>query len=428
MAENGQADSSFDSQFTLQPALPAFLSSRGSEQTVTTPGATTSSSEPPQPSPGQPLAVAHPGPSTSPEPVRSTGGADAQLDRLLQAHDEAEPYGPLRERSRERDRSAARAERYAIHTPGTVSPAVTPPPRRPSPRANPVTPTSSNEQITELKSQVVELNRQLRAANRHALEYEQAVEQQATAAVAYTQQQAAVALAQAHSEHAAAMIQFREWGGGAKEEVDSLLNSFHASTLRGQESEAQVADLQSRLRHAESVAEQAGWRHIELHQAVAQVKIAECKAASDAQMMEAHAQHEAIAARQIKAEMQNVHTAADRLRGTLSELEERAELREVDRQEVAAYRMSLDQQASQLRSEFSVKEQQLMQFKRELVHGQEQIAAEKRQLATMLQECRMPPASAPSTPRGGMPPQVPPLPVLAAPSLASGDKEASKTA
>ena len=233
MADNSLADSSIGSQFTLHPAAPAFLSSRGSEQTVTTPGATTtSSSEPLQPSPGQPLAAAHPGPSTLPGPVRSTGGADAQLDRLLQAHDQAEPngslqahdqaepYGPLRDRSRERDRSAARAERYAIHTPGTVSPAVTPPLRRPSPRANPVTPVSSNEQITELKSQVVELNRQLRAANRHALEYEQAVEQQATAAVAYTQQQAAVALAQAHSEHAAAMIQFREWGGGAKEEVD----------------------------------------------------------------------------------------------------------------------------------------------------------------------------------------------------------------
>merc|ERR1711876_106652 len=88
---------------------------------------------------------------------------------------------------------------------------------------------------------------------------------------------------------------------------------------------------------------------------------------------------------------------------------------------MGAYRMSLDQQASQLRSEFSAKEQQLMQFKRGLVQGQEQVAAEKRELALMLQECRMPPASAPSTPRGGMPPQVPPLPVPVAPSLASGD-------
>ena len=423
-AEDNQADVSIDSQYTLgshQPAIPALLSSRGSETTVTTPGATTSSSEPLQPSP-VPSNVARPGRST-PE-LRPAGSADAQLERLVQAHERAEHYGPLRDRSdrsRERDRVGAKAERYAL-SPRAVSPrALTPPPGRASPRVNPVTPASSSDQVTELKSQVLELNRRLRAANRQAQEHEQAVEQQATAAVAYTQQQAAAALAQAHAEHAATMLQFREWGGGAQEEVDALLNSFHASTLRGQESEAQVAHLQSRLQHAEGIAEQAGWRHTELQQAVAQVKVAEFKAASDAQMMEAHAQLEAMAARQLKAEMQNVHTATDRLRGTLSELEERAELREADRQEIAACRLSLDQQALQLRSEFSVKEQQLMKINQDLVHGQEQIAAEKRQLAWMLQECRMPPPSAPSTPRGGLPPQVPPLPLLTASSPASGN-------
>ena len=154
MADDSLADSSFDSSFTLQPAVPAaLLSSRGSERTVTTPGATTSSSEPPQPSPGQPLAVAqrdpstapstvrHSGPSTAPDSVRQSGNADAQLDRLLQAHDQAAPYGPVRARSRERDRSATpRAERFAIHTPGALSRSMTPSNRRPSPRTNPVTP------------------------------------------------------------------------------------------------------------------------------------------------------------------------------------------------------------------------------------------------------------------------------------------------
>ena len=436
MADSNPADSSFDSEFTLQPALPAFLSSRGSEQSVTTPGATTSSSEPPQPSPGLPLAVTRRGPSpapnavrdsdppTAPDPVRPAGGAEAQLDQLMQAQDLTVPYGPARDRSRDR---TSRSERFMIHTPGAVSRDVTPSSRRPSPRTQPVTPRSSTDQVSDLKSQIVELKRQLRATNRHALEHEQAVEQQATAAVEYTEQQAAVALAQARSEHEAAMIQFREWGGGAKEEVDSLLNSFHASTLRGQQSEAQVADLQARLRQAEGVAEQAHGRHLELHQAVAQVKIAEFKAASDAQMMEAQAQHEALAARQLRAEMQNVHTATDRLRGNLSELEERAELREADRHEVAAYRSALDRQAAQLRSEFSEKERQLMQFKRALVQGQEQNAAEKRELAFMLQECSMPPVSAPTTPRVFMPPQVPPLPGLPAPSSSGGDAAAAMT-
>ena len=436
MADSNPADSSFGSEFTLQPALPALVSSRGSEQSVTTPGATTSSSEALQPSPGLPLvearrgaspalsAVRDPGPSPAPDPARPPGGAEAQLDRLLQAQDEAEPYGPLRERSRER---ASRPERFSIHTPGAASRNVTPPSRRLSPRINPVTPRSTTGQVSDLKSEIVELQRQLRRTSRHALEHEQAVEQQATATVEYTEQQATVALTLAHSEHEAAMIQFREWGSGAREEVDSLLNYFHASTLRGQESEAQVADLQARLRLAEGVAEQAHGRHLELHQAVTQVKIAECKAASDAQMMEVQAQHEAMAARQLRADMQNVHTATDRLRGTLSELEERAELREADRHEVAAYRSALDQQAAQLRTEFSAKEQQLMQLKQALVHGQEQNAAEKRQLAFMLQECRMPPVSAPPTPRAFVPPQVPPLPGLPAPSSSSGGPPAGMT-
>ena len=67
------------------------------------------------------------------------------------------------------------------------------------------------------------------------------------------------------------------------------------------------------------------------------------------------------------------------------------------------------------------REQQLLQFKRTLVIGQEQNAAEKQELAYMLQECRMPP-SAPSTPRAALPAgMVPPLPVLPAPSSTGGE-------
>ena len=434
MADSNQADSSFGSAFTLQPAMPAQLvSSQGSVQSVTTPGATTSSSEPPQPSPGQPLAVAQSGlspspstvrgsgPSTAPNSVRPAGNADAQLNDLLQAQDQAAQYGPARDRSRNRDRSATPiSDRFLIGTPRAGSRDLTPPLRRTPRRQHPVTPSSSSDQVGDLRSELFELKRQLRLAERNALEHRQAVEQQATAAVQYTEQEASVALAQARSEHEAAMIQFREWGGGAKEEIDSLLNSLHASTLGGQESDAQVADLRVRLQHAESVAEQAHGRHLELHQAVSQVRIAELQAASDAQLMEVHAQHEAMAARQLKAEMQNAHTATDRLRGTLSELEGQAELREADRLEMVAYQASLDQNAAQLTAEFAAREQQLMQYKQALVVGQEQNAAEKRELAFMLQECRMPPASAPQTPRAIAPPQVPPLPGLPAPSTPNG--------
>ena len=146
MAENSPVDSSFDSEFTLQPAVPAnLLSSRGSEQTVSTPGAaTTSSSEPLLPSPAQPGAVEQRGQSTVPTTARDAGTADAQLESLLRAHDQAAQYGPVRDRnrrSRERGRSiASTAERYRIHTPGAISPVVTPTTRRLSPRANPVTP------------------------------------------------------------------------------------------------------------------------------------------------------------------------------------------------------------------------------------------------------------------------------------------------
>ena len=136
--------SSCDSE--IHQACPAYLSSHGSEQTVATP-ITTSSSEPPSVSPGRPLPVAlqgaSPAPNTvrnsdssaAPDTVRSGSGADAELERLLKAQARAAPYGPYRERSRDR----GVAQNYAISTP-TGSRAATPS-RRTSPRVNPVTPT-----------------------------------------------------------------------------------------------------------------------------------------------------------------------------------------------------------------------------------------------------------------------------------------------
>ena len=197
MADSNQADSSFGSAFTLQPAMPAQLvSSQGSVQSVATPGATTSSSEPPQPSPGQPLAVAQSGlsplpstvqgsrPSTAPNSVRPAGSAEAQLDDLLQAQDQAAQYGPARDRSRNRDRSATpRSDRFLIHTPRAGSRDLTPPLRRTPRRQHPVTPSSSSDQVSDLRSELFELKRQLRVAERNALENRQAVEQQAAAAV-----------------------------------------------------------------------------------------------------------------------------------------------------------------------------------------------------------------------------------------------------
>ena len=192
MADDSPVDSSIGSAFTLQPAVPAnLLSSRGSEQTVSPPGAaTTSSSEPLLPSPAHPGAVEQRGQSTVPTVVRDAGTADAQLESLLQAHDQAAQYGPVHDResrSRERGRSprsiASKVESYRIHTPRAASHIVMPTTRRPSPRANPVNPRSSNRQVSDLQSEIVELQRQLKATNRLAMEHQEAVEQRASAAV-----------------------------------------------------------------------------------------------------------------------------------------------------------------------------------------------------------------------------------------------------
>ena len=219
----------------------------------------------------------------------------------------------------------------------------------------------------------------------HALLHEHAVEQQATTAMGHLRY-----------EEEAMKRQLQEWGCSAHEEVNSLLNSFHASTLRGQESEALVADLQARLRHAESTADEAHGHRVELHQAAAQIKVAEHKAASDALLMQAHAQEEAMVARRLHAEMCNVQAATDRLRENLAQLENRVELGAIDREAVVAYRSALETEASQMKSEFAMQEQQLAGARQTLLLGQACNAAQSHELAALFQRCRALPAAVPA--------------------------------
>ena len=398
-----QAAGSSGSQ--THPACPAaLLSSQGSEQSVPTP-LTSSSSDPPSVSPGRPtpLAIrsASPAPNTvrnadssaAPDSVRSSDQADAALDRLLEAQSRTAPFDPARERSPHR----RVALNYAIGTPSGSR--ATTPARRASPRAHPVTPRSPDDQVSELQGELLEMKRRLRVTEQYAQQHEQVVEYHA-----------ATAMTNARYEEEAMKQQFQEWGRGANEEISSLLNYFHASTLRGQQSEELVAHLQARLRNAENAAEEVHGQRLELHQAAAQIHVAEHKAASDAQLMEAYARQETLAAHQLKAEMQHVQTATDRLRGNLTHLESQAELREADREAVVVYRSALEREASMMRAEVAAKEQQLVGVKHALIMGQERNAAESRELAAMLQECRVPPAPVPPPPQAAMPPQTSALP------------------
>ena len=87
-----------------------------------------------------------------------------------------------------------------------------------------------------------------------------------------------------------------------------------------------VANLEARLRYVEGAAAEVRGRHNELHQTTAQIRAAELRAASDAQMMQAHAHQEALTAQHLRAEMCHVQTVTDQLRGNLNHLEGQAEL------------------------------------------------------------------------------------------------------
>ena len=121
---------------------------------------------------------------------------------------------------------------------------------------------------------------------------------------------------------------FEAWGQGANSEITSLLNSFHASTVRGEQGEQMVANLEARLQYVEGSAAETSGRNTELRQTAAQIRAAELQAASDAQMMEAHAHQEAYAAQHLRAEMNHIQAVTDQLRGNLTVLEGQAELGE----------------------------------------------------------------------------------------------------
>ena len=133
------------------------------------------------------------------------------------------------------------------------------------------------------------MQRRLRHTEMHAHQHGQMVEQQASEGMA----------AVYHQEEAMNQ-RFEEWGQGANSEINSLLNSFHASTVRGEPGEEMVANLEARLRYVEGAAAEVRGRHNELNQTTAQIRAAELRAASDAQMMQAHAHQEALTAQHLR--------------------------------------------------------------------------------------------------------------------------------
>ena len=77
------------------------------------------------------------------------------------------------------------------------------------------------------------------------------------------------AMAAVYQQEEAMRQRFEEWGQGASSEINSLLNSFHASTVRGEQGEEMVANLEARLRYVEGAAAEVRGRHNELNQTTA---------------------------------------------------------------------------------------------------------------------------------------------------------------
>ena len=147
----------------------------------------------------------------------------------------------------------------------------------------------------------------MRNTEAHAYQHGQLVEQQASEGIA------AVYLQEELMKQ-----RFEAWGQGANNEINSLLNSFHASTIRGEPGEEMVANLEARLHHVEGAAAEASGRNYQLSQTTANIRAAELRAASDAQTMRAHAIQEAQTAHQLRSEMSHVQTVTDQLRGNLN--------------------------------------------------------------------------------------------------------------
>ena len=370
----------------LHGAVPAIVSSGGSVHSANTPQTSTSS---------EPGAVVVPPQAASPEvpnAARSSRDAESELRRLLEEDDRRSPRSATRDRSRERH---DRAERHSIATPSSSRPLT---PRRGAIRAVPVTPHTHDDRVSHLHGEVYELQRQLRQAEVRAHQHGQRVEQQATAGMAMI-----------YRQEEQMRQQFEEWGHGASSEITSLLNSFHASSIRGEEGEQMVAHLESRLRYVEGAAAEVRGRHNELNQTTAQIRAAELSAASDAQMMQARAHQEALTAQNLRAEMFHVQTVTEQLRGNLNRLENQVGMSEREREAVVARRISLDQEAAQMRDGFIAQEQQLAEVRRSLAESEVRNAAESHELAVMLQECRAIPL--PPSPRSP-PLALAPVPVL----------------
>ena len=159
----------------------------------------------------------------APDSVRQVSRADDELDRRLAEQERADRQNPQRERSRE---PRARAQHHSIATPATS----------PRTRPAPLPPQVHDDRVSDLQGQVYELQRKLRLTETQAQEHGKLVELQASASIVAVRQQ-----------EEAMRQQFDQWGSGASSEIDSLLNSFHASTVRGEQGEQMVASLVAKL-------------------------------------------------------------------------------------------------------------------------------------------------------------------------------------
>ena len=240
-SSSGRLPSDYSSE--LHGAAPAqVVSPSGSVRTELTP-ATSSSGEMPNPVRPVPNPV-----RPVPNPVRN---ADAELERRLSEHDRGA------DGQQERDRSRDRPHRHSIATPTGSRPTT---PRR----ATPVSPPILNDRVSGLQGEVFELNRRLRNAEAQAHQHGHRLEQQAAESITAVYQQEELM-----------KQRFEAWGQGANSEIDSLLNSFHASTVRGEHGEQTIVNLEARLQYVEGAAAETSGRNAELGQTTARIQAAE---------------------------------------------------------------------------------------------------------------------------------------------------------
>eukprot|EP00974_Lingulodinium_polyedra_P049495 4757939-Lingulodinium_polyedra.AAC.1 len=116
------------------------------------------------------------------------------------------------------------------------------------PRASPVTPRRSSNDVDDMRSEIHELSRRLRLSETQASHMAQRASQSTTAV---------------RNQEEEMKASYLQWGARANEEVISLLNSFQMSATSDRQREQQVYHLESQLRDVEQAAVETRGRHEE---------------------------------------------------------------------------------------------------------------------------------------------------------------------